>query len=219
MDNIINKNIFVFWTGANVPSTNRINAYKQLINKSECNIILITTQNLGKYILKDHPLHPAYQYLSETQKGDYLKAYMMNFHGGGYSDIKQTTNSWKKSFDKLYNSDKWIIGYRESKIDHIAYKPFANYWRELVGNGGFICKSQTPLTKEWYNDMLTILNIKLNKLKQFPATFPQDCAEVSKGKYPIEWNEINGRIFHRLCYKYKDTLLYDLPEPILNNYR
>ena len=39
----------------------------------------------------------------------------MHFHGEGYSDIKKTKGSWRKSFDSLYNSDKWIIGYPEIK--------------------------------------------------------------------------------------------------------
>ena len=59
----------------------------------------------------------------------------------------------------------------------------------------------------------------LDKLKLYPASFPQDCAEVSNGRYPIEWNEMLGRIFHRICYKYKDKLINTLPISIFNNYR
>ena len=101
----------------------------------------------------------------------------------------------------------------------MAYVPIIDKWEELVGNGAYICKPQTPLTKEWYNEMILLLDEKLEKLKLYPSTFPQDCAEVSNGKYPIEWNEMLGRIFHKICYKYKDKLLNTLPISVFYNYR
>jgi hypothetical protein len=67
--------------------------------------------------------------------------------------------------------------------------------------------------------MIELLNIKLDKLKQYPSTFPQDRAEVSNGKYPIEWNEMLGRIFHKVSYKYKDKLINTLPISIFSDYR
>ena len=51
-------------------------------------MIFITEKNIDDYILKEYPLHPAFKYLTNIQKGDYMKAYMMNFYGGGYTDIK-----------------------------------------------------------------------------------------------------------------------------------
>lgn len=216
----MNENIiYCWWTGDNEMSYNRKNCLNQLIEKTKCNVILVTKNNIHKYILPDHPLHEAYQYLSETQKGDYLKAYFMNFYGGGYCDIKNQSCSWIDSFNKLSNSEKWIIGYKEGCPEHIAYKPVASYFYELIGNGAYICKPHTSLTEEWYNDMIKLLDIKLDMLRQFPSTFPQDHSEISNGKYPIGWNELNGRIFHRICYKYKDKLLNTLPMPNLTNYR
>jgi hypothetical protein len=94
-------------------SPQRHECLEQLKEKYECNVILITTHNLNEYIKKEHPLHPAYEYLSETHKADYLRTYFMNFYGGGYSDIKKTTGSWKKSFEDLRNSEYWICGYKE----------------------------------------------------------------------------------------------------------
>ena len=58
---------------------NRKNALKELINISKCNVKLVTKCNLGNYILRHAPLHPAYQYLSETHKADYLRTYFMHF--------------------------------------------------------------------------------------------------------------------------------------------
>uniref|UniRef100_A0A6C0I4I0 Uncharacterized protein n=1 Tax=viral metagenome TaxID=1070528 RepID=A0A6C0I4I0_9ZZZZ len=84
-DNII----YCFWTGDNKMSNARIECLNNLRTVSECNVLLITKDNLSNYILNDVPLHPSFNYLSETHKADYLRTYFMNFYGGGYSDIKQ----------------------------------------------------------------------------------------------------------------------------------
>jgi len=104
--------IYVLWTGTNEMSESRKDSLANWKEVSECNVILINPTNLSDYIKPEHPLHEAYQYLSETHMADYLRTYLMNFYGGGYSDIKKTTGSWKKSYNELLNSDKWICGYR-----------------------------------------------------------------------------------------------------------
>ena len=210
--------IYVFWTCNNKISDNRLKCLKNLEDVSECKVILVNTENLSKYILPNEPLHEAYEYLSCTHKADYLRTYFMHFYGGGYSDIKMTTASWLKAFYDLEKSDKWINGYQEIE-NGVAYGPIIEHWRDLVGNVAYICEPQTPLTMEWYQDMLKVLDIKLEKLKKFPSTFPQDRAEISGGKYPIEWNEMLGRIFHRICFKYKDKLLKSVPISIFTDYR
>ena len=172
-------------------------------------------ENLHKYILPDHAIHPAYEFLSETHKADYLRTYFMNFHGGGYSDIKKTTGSWKKAFANLNNSDNyWICGYPELYYG-VAYK--GGNWRELIGNGAYICKPNTPLTNDWYKEMIELLDNKLPDLKLNPSKHPQDCKE--KSNYPIGWNELLGRIFHKIATKYKTHLLRTLPISIFINYR
>ena len=210
-------NIYCFWTGDNKMSPSRIECLQQLKETTQCNVILVTKQTLPQYILPDHPLHPSYEYLSETHKADYLRTYFMNFHGGGYSDVKKTTGSWIQSFDNLNKSDYWICGYKE--IDGgVAYTPLSSKWEELLGNGAYICKPQTPLTIEWYNAMIQLLDTKLEELKRNPSTSYSDSKESGSG-YPIEWNEMLGRIFHKISYQYKERLLNTLPMCVLHNYR
>lgn len=210
--------IYCFWTGNNEMSDNRIECLENLKNVSECNVLLITKYNLSDYILSDVPLHPAFQYLSETHKADYLRTYFMHFYGGGYSDIKKTTGSWIPSFNALKcNDNYWICGYKEIN-GGVAYEPHSDKWELLIGNGAYICKPQTLLTKEWYNSMLALLDIKLELLKINPSTHPQDSSESGTG-YPIGWNEMLGRIFHNISYKYKEHILNTLPISIFNNYR
>lgn len=209
--------IYCWWTGSSPMSSQRRECLENLRVVSECNVILVTPDTLSTYILQEHPLHEAYQYLSETQKGDYLKAYFMNFHGGGYSDIKKQSGSWVSSFNAIHSTNAWMCGYKEIN-GGVAYKPHAHLWRELVGNGAYICKPNTPLTNEWYSEMLKVLDKHLPALRLHPAQNPQDCKEKGLG-YPIEWNELNGRIFHRISYKYKEHILRDLPILSFSNYR
>jgi hypothetical protein len=208
--------IYCFWTGDNEMSPTRLENLDQLRRVSECTVLLVTKDTLPAYILPEHPLHPAFDYLSETHKADYLRTYFMNFHGGGYSDIKKTTGSWIDSFDRMNTTDSWICGYKEVE-GGVAYPPNADKWREMVGNGAYICKPLTPLTQHWYAEMMALLDSKLDALRLHPSTFPQDCSEVSP--YPIAWNELLGRIFHRVSYEYKEHLLPILPISIFNDYR
>jgi hypothetical protein len=209
--------IYCFWTGTNNMSDARRTCLEQLKRVSQTEVILVTKDTLSQYILKEHPLHPAYEYLSETHKADYLRTYFMNFHGGGYSDIKHTTGSWTPAFEQLTNSGAWICGYPEVEGGS-AYNPVPDAWKELIGNCAYICKPRSPITQEWYATMLALLDTKLEELRKHPSSFPQDCAERGTG-YPIEWNEMLGRIFHRICYKYRDSLLNKLPISIFYGYR
>ena len=82
-------------------SQNRKKSLKLLPIQTECKITFVTPDNLHTYIKKDNPLHPAYDYLSEVHKSDYLRIYFMKFYGVGYHDIKQATGSWVDSFSSL----------------------------------------------------------------------------------------------------------------------
>jgi hypothetical protein len=211
--------IYCFWTGRNEMSETRKSSLEQIRKVSECNVILVTPDNLSEYILPDVPLHPSYEFLSETHKSDFLRTYFMNFHGGGYSDIKRTTGSWVQSFaDLAEKEDKWIIGYQELE-GGVGYGPAVNDWRSLVGNCAYICKPNTPLTNEWYNSMIKLLDERLERLRAHPAKFPQDRWMHNGSQYPIEWNEMLGRIFHRVCYGFRDRLITTLPPCIFYSYQ
>ena len=211
-------NIYCFWTGDNRMPTNREKSLEQLREKTNGYIILITPKNLKNYILNEHPLHPGYQYLSDIHKADYLRTYFMHFYGGGYSDIKKTRGNWVNSYLELINNpDRWICGYQEIE-GGVAYPPLKDNYKDLVGNCAYICKPNTPLTTDWYNEMIKLLDNKYTSLKENPAKSNYDCSP-SKSGYPIEWNELLGRIFHKVSYNYKDKILQTLPQPIFENYR
>jgi hypothetical protein len=210
----------MFWTDKNEMSQNRIRCMQQFKNVSETNVILITPDNLSSFVMSEAPLHPAYEYLSATHKADYLRTYFMHFYGGGYSDIKMTTGSWRHAFKELYQSNNYINGYSEMGPHCIAgTRELRDKWQLLIGNCAYICEPQTEFTEKWYGRMIKLMDEKISKLREYPATFPQDCAEISNGKYPIEWNEMLGRIFHPICYEYHAKVMNTLPTSIFQNYR
>lgn len=184
-------------------SDSRKRSLENLNSVSELQVILVTPETLPNYILPEHPLHEAYQYLSETHKADYLRTYFMNFHGGGYSDIKLTTGSWKQAYEAVTTSDfYWCCGYKE--LSHLDTKS------ALIGMCSFICKPNTPFTNEWYSAMMQVLDVKLEELKRHPSTFPQDCVGSGSG-YPLGWSEILADVFIGINYKYRNRILRTLP--------
>ena len=207
------RKLYVFWTGDNEMTEIRKKSIIQLSEVSGCEIVLVTPHNLSKYILPTEPLHPSYEYLCLTHKADYLRTYFMNFYGGGYSDVKETTGCWLQSFEELEkNEDKWVIGYQEADWS-LVYKPYRELGKYILGNCSYICKPDTPFTNKWYNSMMKVMDEKYELLKQYPAEHPQDSYEMSGGRYPIRWEEMLGDIFHRHIFRYHKHALYTLPAP------
>jgi hypothetical protein len=185
---------------------------------SGVDVVLVTLDTLESYIVPGHPLHEAYPYLSATQKSDYLRMYFMHHHGGGYSDIKRTGGSWVKAFDDM-DETTWVNGYQEIHIDHIAYLPHRPLWNILIGNCAFIFKPRTPFSELFCNEVHRLLDKKLPDLKKNPARTPRDCSESGSG-YPIEWNELMGRIFHRIQPAFlDDRIKRSVPYPDISNYQ
>jgi hypothetical protein len=222
-DPIKNKIIFIFWTGTNEMSFRRIHCINALKEQTGCNITLVNVDNLHEYIIDGHPLHPAYEFLSETHKCDILRTYFMYHYGGGYSDIKIPNGSWVNGFEEMEKDhEKWINGYHETCDEAIAFKPAAHLWEKLPGNGAYIIRSKTEFVKSWYERQLAVLDNKLELLRENPSTQPDCCIEYVPGtKYPVYWNELLGRIFHEESAKHIDTgrIIFSIPTPGFEFYR
>jgi len=227
----MNPRVFSFWFGGEM-SPHRLQCYrqiKQIFTKENIDHILITHENLATFIHL-HPLHPAFPYLSDTHKSDYLRCYFMHFLGGGYTDIKTPGEGWRIAFDRItYQSHIYISGFRESEEGHIApvkdpdmRNLLTTNYRDLVGTCNFICKPQTPFTSQWFDQLTQILDQKLPLLTQYPGRHPREGAHDGADPhypYPIEWTEILGNIFHPLIYEYKEHIDYACPRFADNPYR
>ena len=211
--------IYCFWTGSTPMSENRVKCLQQLRSVSECNIVLVTPHNLSQYVVPEYPLHPAYPYLSEVHKSDYLRCYFMHVHGGGYADIKLTMGSWKKAFrDMDINPTAYINGYQAGGPDNVSAFELKSEWVVLLGPCQFIVRRQTEFTKEWYSEVCRILDSHLETLRNHPATSPYDCFPSESG-YPIEYTELMGIPFNKIQYKYRHKTMYTVPKHYLSHYR
>lgn len=210
--------VVCFWIGDTSMSDSRKQCLEHMKEHIGYPVRLHTKDTIASALHPDYPLHPAYPYLSDTHKVDYLRTYWMHVYGGGYSDIKRQTGSWKEAGERFVESDAYITGYREGGPGAIACNDLCDQWQIMIGNCAYICKPQTPFTTTWFNRMNALLDQKMEALRQNPATFAQDCAERGGG-YPIEWNEMLGRIFHRVCYEFRDKLAYDIPIVQFTDYK
>lgn len=216
------KRIFVFWTGTNELTENRKRSLSVLQKITGVEINLVSPSNLEQYILPEYPLHPAYPYLSLVHKSDYLRCYFMNFYGGGYSDIKESLHCWLPFFERLEHSNAFIIGYPECKkralpqVKEISIQQDMNaYFSQLLGNGAYICRPNTPLTNEWYHELMYRMDTYHEQLQLYPGNILGD----NQG-YPIPWSNILAEIFHPLCLKYSQyTLKESKLKPVCKNYR
>lgn len=221
----VDRVIYIFWTGDNEITPNRLEGIKSLEKVCGVEVKMITTKNLPNYIKEEDPIPDAYQYLSLNHRSDYLRSYFMYHYGGGYADIKTYYKSWLPAFEKLEKSDAYVIGYPEvgfwgaaqHDITHQSLKKdLWNYWRYLVGNGAFICRPHTKMTAEWHTAVKNRLLAYSEQLREHPA---KDIFGKN-ADYPIPWGGMQGEIFHPFCLKYHDRLLKDKAlMPSFENYR
>lgn len=210
-------------------SENRKSSMQDIINYCRCQVVLLTPININDYILIDNPLHDAYEYLSFTHRADYLRAYIMYHHGGGYTDIKKNTFDWNPFFEKLQNSDADFIGYAEISECHIASHDdnVKNSFNKLAGNGHYIFKKQTDIARQLLQNMNEILDRKFQELKKHPGHYhPRaitggvfQSAGFEDSKYPLGWNELLGMNFHRICFNNIGRFILGMPLPNMSSYR
>ena len=218
------KVIYTFWTGDNELTENRTMNLNVLKKYSGVDVILITPENLEQYVIDDCPIHEGYKYLSLNHRSDYLRAYFMYHHGGGYTDIKNNNKNWSPAFELLNKSrNKWFLGYQEvgrygvnDVTKGMLGKDLKKYYKYLMGNGAFIFKPKSMAAKEWLSEIHDKLDKKLEVLKLNPSEgfFGQN------ENYPFCWGEFGGNIQHPVGLKYFDRVIFNnLVLPSMKNYR
>jgi len=226
--------LFTIWYGDNF-NENRLNGYNNLLEKTGCNVINVNKNNLHHFIKKDYPIHKSFQYLSDIHKSDYLRCYIMHHYGGGYTDIKQTSDSWKNLYDELLNSNLLGYGYNcdgiaiPEEADVKLIKKLRKNFRKLIGVGFFILKPNTEFTKKWYNLLHERLDYYYEELKENPAKYSRESKSGTPKpkweggsldtKYPISWNRILGQIVYPLQLQYLNKFQIKIPDWIKVNYK
>jgi hypothetical protein len=228
-DGVSSRTVFCLWTGDEMLSDNRLRAIWSIISNTGCPVAFINKQSLADWIVPEHPLHPAWPYLSSTHKADYLRCYLMHYYGGGYTDIKRTQTRWPGFFEALEHSDKFALGYTElpNGIPHLKNElgdRLRAAYAELIGLCAFIFKKETPLTTAWLTRTEGLLDAKLPLLREHPACHPLDQTDVllpngQPSPYPLRWAELLGEIFHPLIHEYRHTLIQAPIAPVFEGYR
>lgn len=208
---VLPRRVFCCWTGENDLTPNRLRNLQLLKENIGVQLELVNPGNLMEWVVPDSPIHWAYPYLSLVHRSDYLRAYLLHHHGGGYVDIKQPMASWLPAFHGLErNEDKWILGYREVGVKGVVRAPgrlgrdLRRYYSHLIGCGAMIARSHTPLTAEWLREVNRRMDYYGPQLEEFPGG-----VRGAVVGYPISWTHLLGRIIHPLGLKYMDKLIID----------
>eukprot|EP00038_Savillea_parva_P003278 m.123475 g.123475 ORF g.123475 m.123475 type:complete len:555 (-) comp11129_c0_seq4:929-2593(-) len=200
-------------------------------------IRLVTEDNLRSISKSYAPIHPAIfsGTMSAVQRGDYIRAYLMHHYGGGYTDIKPTTKSWRASFDLFTDPSTWVVGNPENPggtacgsdyLEHLRIHTNCDTIRRagnnLVTNVAYILRAGTPFTTAWIEAANWRLDQKFDALKLHPAPYQRCCLGIDEDAaraYPLRWAEMHGEIFHPLQYKYLVHVRNTLPRGTGGVYR
>lgn len=212
--NILQKKtmpVYAFWFSSfKSMSKNRKIALSTL--KKYCkDLIFLNEEGFFKYENSEIPIHKGFIYLTDNHKSDYARAYMMYFYGGGYSDIKPNKFYWDAYFEKLFLSNADAIGYAEQSFDDIAqfYKNsdtglIGKNYNKFLGNGHYIFKPKTYTAYRWLMEIHKLMDERYEDLLKNPGVMVHisdpNYSQII-GDYPFEWNELAGRIFHKMQYE------------------
>ena len=216
------RRIFTLWTGDGpLPEVRQrgLDALQDTLHGIE--VVLVTPENMHKWIVPGHDLHPAYQNLSLVHRSDYLRAYLLHHHGGGYSDVKAPNHHWGPAFEQLAHDDLWLIGYPERSTQWVAQLPrqlgrdLKRNYRIVPGGGSFVARADSTFTREWMAELERRLDYLGPLLEQHPGGVRNEVLE-----YPVSWNDLLAKIIHPLALKHHGRVAVreDLL-PDLTNYR
>ena len=204
------NNIYYFWIKSIEMHQMDIKYIENLKEITKCNIIVITNNNLKDYVLKDYPIHEAYEYLSDFHKLNYLKTYFMHLYGGGFFTNGAINDSWMEAFNDFNVNKKILInGYSESSSHDISVIELKKYYKLLVGNNAYIVRSGSEFTKMCFDLVNKLLSSKLELLRLYKQKEDND-----ENNYPIEHNEMLGSIFHMVQMEFITGIAYTVPKPI-----
>lgn len=200
----IPRRIFCVWTGPN-PLTPRRTHNLELLRAQQAPVPveLVTPATLDLWIVPEHPLHPAYEHLSLVHRSDYLRAYLLHHHGGGYADIKQARHGWRPQFERFEDTDLWLLRYPERSTGWVAQLPrelgrdLRRHYRIVPGGSGFLARPGSTLTTEWLAEIERRLDYASPLLMQHPGGRRDEV-----DAYPFGWNDLLAKILHPLALKH-----------------
>lgn len=216
------RRIFTLWTGDGpLPEARQRGLDALQDTQHGIEVVLVTPESMHEWIVPGHDLHPAYQNLSLVHRSDYLRAYLLHHHGGGYSDVKAPNHHWGPAFEQLAHDDLWLIGYPERSTQWVAQLPrqlgrdLKRNYRIVPGGGSFVARADSTFTREWMAELERRLDYLGPLIEQHPGGVRNEVLE-----YPVSWNDLLAKIIHPLALKHHGRVAVreDLL-PDLTNYR
>lgn len=211
-DEPVPRRVFVFWTGDNPLTANRreaLAAMKRLLEGVE--VMLVTSRDLPRWEVPGAPYHPLLEKLSYIHRADYLRAYFLHHHGGGYADLKRPTHGWLEVFETMDAGAAWMAGYRvpvrlmtPNMVDARHEKLMKRWSDRRLGQSAYLARPRTPLTAEWLGEVERRLDSWREELLAHPGN-----ERGSNPGYPVPFNSILAQVVDPLQVKYSDHLLYD----------
>lgn len=206
------RRLFLLWTGDNEIPLNRRTGITSIREVNpDLEVVLVTPESLADWVVPDHPLHPTCEHLSLVHRSDYLRAYLLHHHGGGYADVKPMTGGFGPAIELLGSDrDAWMVGYREVSSDLVGGRDarlgpeLRRRYRSIAGAGAFATRPGTPLTGEWLREIERRLAYYAEDLAEHPG----DVFGTNPG-YPIQWIELGADVLYPLELKHLSHVRYD----------
>jgi|Laugresbdmm110dd_1035094.scaffolds.fasta_scaffold64897_2 hypothetical protein len=222
--------LFSAWMGPGPMSTARENALRVITMHCGVPLHFVSHINLKSWIHDDYPLHIGFPYLSAVHQCDYLRCYLLHVYGGGYTDIKPSTNNWNSFFSMLQLTKFIGAGYTEisqqsvAKVGGELEEEMKNNYQKLIGVCSLIMAPKSEFSKNWFNKVNNILDNNIEALIGNPARHPQDYyganfQDGSISMYPIAWTGLGGDVLHPLIYENSHNFLHLNMAPDFRNYR
>lgn len=203
--------IWTLWLGENELTPGRRKGIESIRTRNpDLRVELITPDRLDELVVPGYPLHPAYANLSLNHRSDYMRAYLLHHHGGGYADIKSLVGPWLPAFQRLAESDSWLVGRPLTDPKWAGNSSgrlqthLRRYYRLVVFGSVLIAKSHTPLTAEWIREVDRLLDYYAPALQETPGNMWGNNAG-----YPIPWMGLQGSTLQPLCLKYQSRIIHD----------
>ena len=222
--------LFSAWMGPGEMSETRAAALNSIILHCGVSFNFVSYKNICSWVHPDFPLHRAFFHLSAVHQCDYLRCYVLHIYGGGYTDIKNTTHNWKQFFESFNASQHLGAGYTEigpmgvARVGGQLEEDMKQNYQHIIGMCSLIMSPRSSFTSEWYDQLISLMDLNFERLVKSPARHPQDHfgAKFQDGNvstYPFGWTEVGGDILHPLVFRHHDLFLHLDMAPSFSSYR
>lgn len=241
MTSKVDRRVFCLWLGGHPMSDARRGQLARLREGVGVDVELVTEADLPRWTLSGRPLHPAWVGLTAMHQADYLRAYLVACHGGGYADIKTPSADWVSSFDLVDSGAVDCVGYpvpgpsnaarfglppdvtlgcafRPALYRHLLYR---RRHKRLLGGGAFIMRHGSAIASDYLAGVEAVLD-RVGERLSVERVVGSDGTrlpgfEVYRGElagYPLTWGAMCMDVLQPIGLRHGRRVALSLPEPV-----